>query len=144
MPNGGSTFWSFFPCRTDELDAVNKLNERNSAWWDNFVSETAGNSYWRGLAIKFLHEAKIALYKLVEELTVTSDTCGRANWIWKFYGYVWTGRQCPVRRRWTPRIDGLALYLLTSVTRDIPDNNTHNSKFRNDINAFRNRCILTN
>ena len=31
-----------------------------------------------------------------------------------------------------------------SVTRDIPDNNTHNSKFRNDINAFRNRCILTN
>ena len=144
MPNGGSTFWSFFPCRTDELDAVNKLNERNSAWWDNFVSETAWNSYWRGLAIKFLHEAKIALYKLVEELTVTSDTCGRANWIWKFYGYVWTGRQCPVRRRWTPRIDGLALYLLTSVTRDIPDNNTHNSKFRNDINAFRNRCILTN
>ena len=23
MPNGGSTFWSFFTCRTDELDAVN-------------------------------------------------------------------------------------------------------------------------
>ena len=31
-----------------------------------------------------------------------------------------------------------------SVTSDIPDNNTHNSKFGNDINAFRNMCILTN
>ena len=29
MPNGGLTFWSFFPCRKDELDAVNKLKERN-------------------------------------------------------------------------------------------------------------------
>ena len=29
MPNGGLTFWSFFPCRTDGLDAVNKLNEGN-------------------------------------------------------------------------------------------------------------------
>ena len=27
MPNGGSTHRGFFPCRTDELDAVNKLNE---------------------------------------------------------------------------------------------------------------------
>ena len=25
MMNGGSTFWGFFPCRTDELDAVSKL-----------------------------------------------------------------------------------------------------------------------
>ena len=37
--------------------------------------------------------------------------------------------------------DGHYVY---SVTRVIPDNNAHNSKFRNDINAFRNRCILTN
>ena len=29
MPNGGLTFWSFFPCRTDGFDAVNKLNELN-------------------------------------------------------------------------------------------------------------------
>ena len=29
MPNGDLTFWSFFPCRKDELDAVNKWNERN-------------------------------------------------------------------------------------------------------------------
>ena len=29
MPSGGLTFWSFFPRRTDGLDAVNKLNERN-------------------------------------------------------------------------------------------------------------------
>ena len=27
QPNGGSTVWSFFPLRTDELDAVNMLNE---------------------------------------------------------------------------------------------------------------------
>ena len=26
-------------CRTAELDAVNKLNDRTSAWWDNFVIE---------------------------------------------------------------------------------------------------------
>ena len=135
MPNGASTFWSFFPCRTDELDAVNKLNERNSAWEDNFVNfcETAGNSYWRGLAIKFLHEAKIALYNLVDELTVNparvdgqigfenfTDTCGRGKfWIRKekfadskISRFVWTGRQCSVRRRWTLRFDGLALCLL--------------------------------
>ena len=41
------TFLSFFPCRTDELGAVNKLNERNSAWWDNFVSETVTEESWR-------------------------------------------------------------------------------------------------
>ena len=35
-----STFRSFIPCRTDELDASNKLKERNSVWWNNFVSET--------------------------------------------------------------------------------------------------------
>ena len=29
MANGGLTFWSFFPCGTDGLDAVNKSNERN-------------------------------------------------------------------------------------------------------------------
>ena len=40
--------------------------------------ETVIEEDWQ---IKFLHEAKIALYKLVEELTMTSDTCGRANWI---------------------------------------------------------------
>ena len=27
--------WTFFPCRTDELDALNNLNERTSVWWDN-------------------------------------------------------------------------------------------------------------
>ena len=27
--------WTFFPCRTDELDALNKLNERTIVWWDN-------------------------------------------------------------------------------------------------------------
>ena len=26
MPNGGSTFWGFFSCRTDEFNAVNKLD----------------------------------------------------------------------------------------------------------------------
>ena len=30
MPYGIATFWSFFACRTDELDAVNKLNEQKS------------------------------------------------------------------------------------------------------------------
>ena len=49
MPHGGSTFGTFFRCRTDEcheLDAVNKLNERASALWDNFVSETFIEEYW--------------------------------------------------------------------------------------------------
>ena len=36
-PNGGSTFWNFCPCRTDELDALNKLKERTSAWRDNSI-----------------------------------------------------------------------------------------------------------
>ena len=40
MPNGGSTFWRFFTCRTDELDAVNWLNERNYACWGSFVTES--------------------------------------------------------------------------------------------------------
>ena len=50
MPHGGSTFGTFFPCRTDacrEWDAVNKLNERTSALWDNFVSETFIKEDWR-------------------------------------------------------------------------------------------------
>ena len=38
---------SFYPCRTDELDAVNKLNERlTSAWWDNSVRETVIEEDW--------------------------------------------------------------------------------------------------
>ena len=40
------TFLSFFPCRTDELGAVNKSNGRNSAWWESFVSETVTEG-WR-------------------------------------------------------------------------------------------------
>ena len=36
--------WSFFPRRTDELDAV-KI--RNSAWQDNFVGETVVEEDWR-------------------------------------------------------------------------------------------------
>ena len=47
LPNGGSTFWSFFPRRTDELEAVNKLNGRNSALWDNLVIETVIEEDWR-------------------------------------------------------------------------------------------------
>ena len=27
MPNGGSTYWTFSPFRTDELDAINELNK---------------------------------------------------------------------------------------------------------------------
>ena len=45
--NSGSTFWSFFPCRTEELDAINKLNEWKSAWWNNFLSETVTEEDWR-------------------------------------------------------------------------------------------------
>ena len=51
MPHDGATFLTFFPYRTDEcheLDAVNKLlNERSSALWDNFVSETFIEEDWR-------------------------------------------------------------------------------------------------
>ena len=53
MPNSGSIFWSFFQCRTDELDAVKIRNSaRQFCRW---------NSYWRRLAIKVSHEPKIAL-----------------------------------------------------------------------------------
>ena len=40
MLNGGSTFLGFFPCRTDELDVIIKIDERPSTWWDHFVNET--------------------------------------------------------------------------------------------------------
>ena len=56
--NSGSTFWSFFPCRTEELDAINKLNERNRSLVGQF---SQWNIYWRRLAITFLQEPKIAL-----------------------------------------------------------------------------------
>ena len=78
MPNCGLTFGSFFPNRTDGLDAVKKLNERNSAWWDNFLSETFTEEYWRW---NFC-ESRRSLCQLVDELRVNPDTCGRANSIW--------------------------------------------------------------
>ena len=60
MPNGGSTFWSFFPCWTDELDAVNELNERNNACWDNLVSQkqllkTIGDKIFAQAEDRFTH-----------------------------------------------------------------------------------------
>ena len=36
---------SFFDGRTDELDSVNKLKERTSARWDNFLSETSETAH---------------------------------------------------------------------------------------------------
>ena len=72
LPNGGSTFWSFFPRRTDELEAVNKLNGRNSALWDNLVIESVIEEDWRE---KF-RMSRWSLYKW--------DSSGRGNfWISK-------------------------------------------------------------
>ena len=82
MPHGGLTFWTFFPYRTDEcheLDAGNKLlNERSSALWDNFVSETFIEEDWRWN----FRMSRTSLYKLADELRVNPNTCGRANSIW--------------------------------------------------------------
>ena len=36
---------SFFDRQTDELDSVNKLKERTSARWDNFLSETSETAH---------------------------------------------------------------------------------------------------
>ena len=70
----------FFPCRTNELDAVNR--------WGNFVMQW--NSYWRRLAIKFSHEPKTALqiswltesesgYVWTAKFDLNTDTCGRGK-----------------------------------------------------------------
>ena len=75
VSNGCSTFWSFFPCRTDKLDVVNKWNERNSAWWDNFVSETVIEKDW----LQNFRMSRRSRYKLADELRVNPDTCRRAN-----------------------------------------------------------------
>ena len=83
--NDGSTFWGFFLCRTDELDVVNKLNERKSAC-GTFEA-------WR----ENVRMRRSSLYKLADELIVNPDTYGRGNfWIHKgkfsnseISGYMW-------------------------------------------------------
>ena len=71
MPNGiSSTFWSFFPCRTDELDAVNKLNERNSAWW------------------VILSNAQFILKKIGDKIFAWVEDW----WTESESGYVWNGK----------------------------------------------------
>ena len=88
-PNGCSTCWSFFPSRTDELEGRKQINERNSAWWDNFVSETVIEKDRR----ENFRMSRWSLYKW--------DSWGRGNfWISKetfadskISGCVWTGRQ---------------------------------------------------
>ena len=94
IPNDGSTFWGFFLCRTDELDPVNKLNERKSAG-GTILSEK--HIFW-SMKRNCSHEAEIAL-QLADELIVNPHTCGRGNfWIHKgkfsdseISGYMWRG-----------------------------------------------------
>ena len=103
MPNGGLTFWSFFPCRKNELDAVNKLNERNIVLDGTILSvKKTGDKIFAWaedrFAISWRTESESG-YVWTGKFDLSTDTCGRGNfWIRKekfadskISRYVWTG-----------------------------------------------------
>ena len=47
MPNGGSTFWSFFPGRTDEFGHRKQVKTSEIVLGDDFVSETVIEEDWQ-------------------------------------------------------------------------------------------------
>ena len=71
-------FEAFFQVGRTNLDAVNKLNERNSAW-RQFCQ---WNSYWRRLAIKFSHEPKIAVQ-------ISWRTESESKYVWTWANQIW-------------------------------------------------------
>ena len=76
MPNDGLTLWGFFPCRTDALDAVKKLNE----WTSAGRTSSSAKQFLKEISKKSFAWAKDRFfYKLVNELRVNPDTYGRAK-----------------------------------------------------------------
>ena len=76
MPNDGLTLWGFFPCRTDALDAVKKLNE----WTSAGRTSSSAKQLLKEISKKSFAWAKDRFfYKLVNELRVNPDTYGRAK-----------------------------------------------------------------
>ena len=76
----------------DELDALNKLNDRNSAWCDNFVSETKllkkiGDKIFAWAKDRFTNSWRTEVefrYEWKGKFELSMDTCGRGNfWIRK-------------------------------------------------------------
>ena len=62
-----------------------KLNKWTSSWWDNFVCVTVIEEEWQENSCM----SQTSLYKLADKLRVTLDKYGRANWIWKWYLWMW-------------------------------------------------------